>query len=325
MENESLTAELGRYKEPIKQFEERQNVNLSQREKLTDSQMDDMIRDRNAKFAAFQKESDTLKQDISKHVTEKESLSTNLTVFKTKSKEKEAKYIDKEIALEKKNTEPENTISKVFQSTQTLHMLTKPQVFFDNIHKQALGYQNPFYLKKAQWIKPTLYDGNVITRQHNVLNQLSDDFGKCFAPQMELSEEQAFWLQLSNPNSKKSVISQTPVKVEVPVELPITLKDIFNVFKKYLVNEITEVQTVFNQMEAAVEQCSLDKKGFEIQKKDFFLDTDRILAQIMSQDIVNIVVTSCAICESVNMNDCSVKSCNKCLKLEAELVKKRYD
>ncbi|GKE15756.1 hypothetical protein Tco_1423333 [Tanacetum coccineum] len=48
-------------------------------------------------------------------------------------------------------------------------MLTKPQVFYDDTHKQALGYQNPFYLKKAQRIKPTLYDGSVITRQHDVV------------------------------------------------------------------------------------------------------------------------------------------------------------
>ncbi|GJS37080.1 hypothetical protein Tco_0535462 [Tanacetum coccineum] len=86
--NESLSAELARYKERVKQFKERQNVNLSQHEILIDSQMDDMIRDRNAKFAAFQIEIDILKQDLSKHVKEKESLSTKLTVFKTEFKEK---------------------------------------------------------------------------------------------------------------------------------------------------------------------------------------------------------------------------------------------
>ncbi|GJS82103.1 hypothetical protein Tco_0748644 [Tanacetum coccineum] len=59
--NESLTAELERYKERIKQFEQRQNVDLSEREKLIDSQMDAMIRDRNAKFVSFQTEIETLK------------------------------------------------------------------------------------------------------------------------------------------------------------------------------------------------------------------------------------------------------------------------
>ncbi|GKA71367.1 hypothetical protein Tco_0777506 [Tanacetum coccineum] len=41
-------------------------------------------------------------------------------------------------------------------------MLTKPQFLYDHTTKQALGFQNPFYLKKAQQLEPKLYDGNVI-------------------------------------------------------------------------------------------------------------------------------------------------------------------
>ncbi|GJV43073.1 hypothetical protein Tco_1427609 [Tanacetum coccineum] len=41
-------------------------------------------------------------------------------------------------------------------------MLTKPQFFYDYTTKQALGFQNPFYLKKAHQLEPKLYDGNVI-------------------------------------------------------------------------------------------------------------------------------------------------------------------
>ncbi|GJU65199.1 hypothetical protein Tco_1247034 [Tanacetum coccineum] len=37
-------------------------------------------------------------------------------------------------------------------------MLTKPQFFYDHTTKQALGFQNPFYLKKAQQLEPKLYD-----------------------------------------------------------------------------------------------------------------------------------------------------------------------
>ncbi|GJW89275.1 retrovirus-related pol polyprotein from transposon TNT 1-94 [Tanacetum coccineum] len=111
MINESLTAEFERYKERIAIFKQRLNVDLNKREKLIDSQMDDLIRDRNAKLAAFQQEIDTLKETLSNNVKEKESLSKTLTVFKTESKEKESKYIDKEIVLEKQNKELENIIS----------------------------------------------------------------------------------------------------------------------------------------------------------------------------------------------------------------------
>nr|GEW06290.1 retrovirus-related Pol polyprotein from transposon TNT 1-94 [Tanacetum cinerariifolium] len=56
-----------------------------------------------------------------------------------------------------------------------MHKLTKPQSFYDNIHKQALGYQNPFYLKKAQRIKPTLYDGIVISNKHVAKRVIGDE------------------------------------------------------------------------------------------------------------------------------------------------------
>ncbi|GKD83730.1 hypothetical protein Tco_1350569, partial [Tanacetum coccineum] len=109
-----------------------------------------------------------------------------------------------------------------------------------------------------------------------------------------------------------------------------TLKDIFNVFDKDLLNEVTEVQTVFNQMEDAVQQYHVDKQCFEIQKKQFLIENDRLLDQIISQDIVNIVMnssldinTSVNVNSSVAMNDSVnyVEMCNKCLELEAELIK----
>ncbi|GJU63328.1 retrovirus-related pol polyprotein from transposon TNT 1-94 [Tanacetum coccineum] len=55
-------------------------------------------------------------------------------------------------------------------------MLTKPQAFYDNIHKQALGYQNSFHLKKAHiGIKPTLYDGIVIYDKHVAMPVINDE------------------------------------------------------------------------------------------------------------------------------------------------------
>ncbi|GKA56930.1 hypothetical protein Tco_0756002 [Tanacetum coccineum] len=185
--NESLTAELERYKERVKNFKQRFKVDLSSLEKFIDSQMDDVIPMKNTKFAAIETEIDTLKQTLSKHVKEKESLLTTLNGFKMEFKERESKSIDKEIVLENKNKELENIVY----------------------------------------------------------------FGKRFVPQQELSTEQMFWLQSSNKNSKEPSTSNTPVKIKVPSELP--------KFDKGLYDEITKAQTIFTQMEAAVEQCSVDR------------------------------------------------------------------
>ncbi|GJR61265.1 hypothetical protein Tco_1503427 [Tanacetum coccineum] len=71
-----------------------------------------------------------------------------------------------------------------------------------------------------------------------------------------------------------------------------SLKDIFNVFDKDLLNEIMEVQTVFDQMDAAVQQSSVDKQCLEIAKKELLLENDRLLQQIMSQDVLLTVMNS---------------------------------
>nr|GEV71671.1 hypothetical protein [Tanacetum cinerariifolium] len=83
--------------------------------------------------------------------------------------------MENEIDLENKIKELDNILFKVDQSTQTVHMLTKPQAFYKNIHKQALGYQNPFHLRKAQWIKPTLYDGIIMSDKHVAMTMIDDD------------------------------------------------------------------------------------------------------------------------------------------------------
>ncbi|GJZ39115.1 retrovirus-related pol polyprotein from transposon TNT 1-94 [Tanacetum coccineum] len=281
--NASLSDELERYKERVKFLVERQNVDLSTREKLI---MDDIIWEKNAQFADFEKEINYLKQTLSKQSKEKELLTKTFNVLKNESKEKKAKNIVKEIALEKKVKELDNIVCKI-----------------------ALGFQNPFYLKKAQQIRPMLYDGSVIAKETNVISipdseetlmleeesrskmLLKQNFGKRFIPQQELSDEQAFRLQTSHPNTDQSASS--PVKIEAPRELP-----------KY----------------------HIDKQCFEIQKKYFLIENDRLLDQTISQDIVNSLLdinTSVNVNSSAAMNDYVnyMEMCNKCLKLEAELIK----
>ncbi|GKC60424.1 hypothetical protein Tco_1088022 [Tanacetum coccineum] len=122
-----------------------------------------------------QRKIDSLEKNLSKQIKEKDSLFKTFSVFKNESKEKENKYMENEIDLEKKIKELDNIICKVGQSAQRVDMLTKPQAFYDNTHKQALGYQNPFYLKKAQRLKPTFYDGVVLSNTHVVMPVIDDE------------------------------------------------------------------------------------------------------------------------------------------------------
>nr|GEV47290.1 integrase, catalytic region, zinc finger, CCHC-type, peptidase aspartic, catalytic [Tanacetum cinerariifolium] len=51
----------------------------------------------------------------------------------------------------------------------TVHMLTKPQFFYDHTTRQALSFQNPCYLKKAQQLEPKLYDCCVIQKTNAIV------------------------------------------------------------------------------------------------------------------------------------------------------------
>ncbi|GJQ96657.1 hypothetical protein Tco_0007796 [Tanacetum coccineum] len=137
------------------------------------------------------------------------------------------------------------------------------------------------------------------------LNQLSKDFGKCFVPQQELLVEQAFWYDMSNPSTESSDAS--PVKMEAPKELHkvslvnesfkslnSTLPSLTKcMFDKDLLNEIMKVQTVFDQMEAAVQQY--------------------VLLTVMNSMSLN--------GESVNVEMQRSESCEKCFNLDVELSK----
>nr|GEV43813.1 retrovirus-related Pol polyprotein from transposon TNT 1-94 [Tanacetum cinerariifolium] len=68
------------------------------------------------------------------------------------------------------------------------------------------------------------------------------------------------------------------------------LKELFNAFDQFLIDELSEVQQVFKQMEQAVEQHSVEKNKFQNKMKYVLQENDRLLTQALSVDIVNIVV-----------------------------------
>ncbi|GJT59335.1 gag-pol polyprotein [Tanacetum coccineum] len=167
--NETLTAELERYKEQIKIFKQRQKFDLIDREKYIDGQLRQVIIDRNAKVVDFEKQIHSLQQQLNSTIESHKTLSTTVDVLKKESKQKEDKYLDEIIDLQNKNKTLDNVVYKMGQSTQTMHMLTKPQVFYDEAHKNALDFQNPFYLAQARRKVLALYDGHTIMQTHDAL------------------------------------------------------------------------------------------------------------------------------------------------------------
>nr|GEU61677.1 integrase, catalytic region, zinc finger, CCHC-type, peptidase aspartic, catalytic [Tanacetum cinerariifolium] len=92
-----------------------------------------------------------------------------------KNQKEESRNIDRELALEKQVKELNNIVFNRNQSAQTVHVLTKPRFFYDYSTRQALGFQNPCYLKRAQQLRPKLYDGSVIQKTDAILIHDSEE------------------------------------------------------------------------------------------------------------------------------------------------------
>ncbi|GJR60755.1 hypothetical protein Tco_1502917 [Tanacetum coccineum] len=255
-------------------------------------------------------EIDLLKQTLFEHLKEKESLMQTVTLLKNNFKKEESWNIDREIALEKMIKHLDNIVFKRDQSAQTVHM-------------------------KAQQLEPKLYDGNVIKNTSAIV--IPD------------SEETIMLAEENYVNSSDPTLSSRPTKVEVPKELlkvsmvNTSLKKLkhhlagFDVVikERTTATAITEGLwgfehtkacfrdeiipfNVFHQMEQAVEQYRLESKTFEVKMNQVLNENEQLLEQIINNDIVNIIMNSSVDNVSVNVHECQ-----KCLKLETELLNKK--
>nr|GEZ10213.1 hypothetical protein [Tanacetum cinerariifolium] len=113
-----------------------------------------------------------------------------------------------------------------------------------------------------------------------------------------------------------------------------TLREYFQMFDQGLAKEITDMKEVCDQMETDVETCSVKRKYFEIEKKEMFIENDRLLEHIICQDVMCIAMhanleTKCALpandnnLEYAKMEQSYIDEYNKCLELEVELFEKK--
>ncbi|GKA73658.1 hypothetical protein Tco_0779960, partial [Tanacetum coccineum] len=154
----TLTTELDRYKEEVKDLKEMKNVENGF--SGSNEQYTEIIR---------------LKQNLFGQVKEKDSLMKTVSELKNELKSEENRNIDREIGLEKKIKQLDNIIFKRGQSAQTIHMMTKSKICYDHSSKHAIGFEKPFCLKKAREPMPKLYDGNTILKMDTIVVSDSDE------------------------------------------------------------------------------------------------------------------------------------------------------
>ncbi|GJU53685.1 hypothetical protein Tco_1227399 [Tanacetum coccineum] len=280
--------------------------------------MREMIVNRNAKFAAFENEIHTLKLRLSKNMEDNKTMTTTMDVLKKETKEKEDKYIEEIVDLEKQKKDLDNIVYKV-----------------------------------AQQLQPVLYDGTILAKKYDVISVIDSEETLILAEEtLILSEDSRSKMNEKQKDpilkEKKPVVQLILVKTDVPRELPTIslVKKSFQKLKSHLeiFDKVVKVRTKvtahnegtrgFEHIRKAFEQ---DVIPFMKSLRESFQDFDNglhteinemkaVFNQMESeieQYLVHTVVNSYAsIVDYVNMEKSYLDEYNKCLELKAELSKK---
>ncbi|GKB52201.1 hypothetical protein Tco_0902954 [Tanacetum coccineum] len=234
--NESLTAELARYKEQVELYKKRARFELTEREQKIDEQLRIIITDRNIKEESLKKELHSIKMQLNFTIGYNKSMREEVATLKKDFKQKENKYLEDFLDM------------KALKEKK----------------KVAIGYKSPLYLSRAKQVQPALYNGHELVKTNHtrvVVHDSEDtldiaektrigmlekmkstlwvdskikitppDYSKenylaTFTPQRQLTPEQIFWSSdleeiTPKPISKMTVYSpNTPARL-VPRVLP---------------------------------------------------------------------------------------------------------
>ncbi|GKB59411.1 retrovirus-related pol polyprotein from transposon TNT 1-94 [Tanacetum coccineum] len=264
--NDTLTAELERYKEQVKVLKEGQNVDLRSNDIVLDS-------------SAQSVEIDRLKQTLSEHLKEKESLMQTVTLLKNDFKKEESRNINRDIALEKKIKQ------------------------LDNIFLKEI---NLYKLFTSKQLEPKLYDGNVIKNTSVIVIPDSEETLLLAEERLKMLVKQKDTMMIekkvnttpvdyaNSVNSLEPTLSSRPTKVKVLKELP----------------KVSMVNT-------SLKKLKYHLAGFGVVVKERTTPI-AITEGSWGKDIVNTIVNSSMDIASVNVHECE-----KCLKLETELLNKK--
>nr|GEU48961.1 hypothetical protein [Tanacetum cinerariifolium] len=179
---------------------------------------------------------------------EKESLMQTITLLKNDFKKEESRNIDREISLEKKIKQLDNIVYKRDQSAQTVHMLTKLRFFYDHSTKQALD-PSPSSTPTRVEVPKELPKVSMVYTSFKKLKHHLTGFDVVI-------KERTTAIAITEGSWRFEHIKACFRDEIIPFVKP--LKDIFNTFDQYLIDELTEVRNVFHQMEQAVEQHRLE-------------------------------------------------------------------
>nr|GEU41663.1 hypothetical protein [Tanacetum cinerariifolium] len=234
--NETLIAELERYKDQVRILKEENNV--------------DKVSDSCAQFM----EIDNLKQTLLENLKEKESLIQTVTLLKNDFQKEESRNIDRELALEKQ-LEPKLYNGCVIQKTNAIVICDSEETLMleeesqPNLSTRPTQVEIPKELPKVSMVNSSLKklkfhlaSFDVVVKEGTTATAIT---------------EGTWGFEHTKACFRDKIIP-----------LLRALKDLFNLFDQFLIDELSKVQNVFNQIEHAVEQHRVETNIFQDKMKE---------------------------------------------------------
>ncbi|GJS25059.1 hypothetical protein Tco_0453691 [Tanacetum coccineum] len=254
------------------------------------------------------------------------------TIFKQTQRDKEEKYLNDIIQLQDKIKDLENIVCKMGRSTDTLWLLTNEQkAFKENLQKSGLGYNGSCVLSQAYAKIPKLYRAYELCDKNQQLH--------VFDSEETLEDAEKSKLKMNEFQKDEKILETKTMPIELPLinelfNIQVGFEKLFLLIKqnskwasmfytskeeialndfcrdqvKPLLNELMEYfdgfhnlfQRDIKEMKDAFEQNDVYLDEIENQNN---LLKDQLLEASLTEDIKNLVITSCVEIRNKDLHD----------------------
>ncbi|GJR20499.1 hypothetical protein Tco_0969026 [Tanacetum coccineum] len=255
--NESLTAELARYKKQVKIYEKRARFELTEREQNIDEQLRIIIIDHNIQEESLKKELHSVKMQLNSTIDHNKLMKEEVATLKMDFKQKESKYHEDFLDMKELKEKVEDKLFKQDQSLQTIHI--------------------------AMQVQSALYNGQEIVKTNHAPAVMHDS--KDTLELVEINRKRMLE-KMKSPIRGKGFPLKHKIKKDDHSEIIPFFKTVKEYFEGIQTALIKEVKEIFEQMEAEVDQIAVDKKCAKIERKNLLTENGNLIADCLSNELL---------------------------------------
>nr|GEW50643.1 hypothetical protein [Tanacetum cinerariifolium] len=207
-----------------------------------------------------------------------------VTSLKKDFKQKENKYLEDFLDMKSLKEKVKDRLLKQDQSLQTVHMLCRPNPYYNELNKVAIGYKNPLYLTRAKQVQPDLYNGHKIIKDNHV----------------------------------SAIVHNTEDTLEIA---EITRRKMNDKMKDpECVNHKVKIAPHDYLKENLLATFAQQKKHDEIERKNLLITNDNLIAECLSKEVFSVATNfKLNVARFTEMHVANTIVETRCLELEAEL------